>query len=161
MSRQRHLAHRLRRLVRCCRPDRTAVSVWIYRLIGRTLLVLFPTRSRKPQKLTFVSIGRVSSVSQSQDEIDARIDQLQQAVDSFNVGSEFELKDLFEPRDWLAATDNLRLAKSITVCFKKRIIGWPSSIDPVIQNVQVGNVRQNGRERMFRRIIGNHQELAQ
>ncbi|MDF3384841.1 MULTISPECIES: hypothetical protein [unclassified Sulfitobacter] len=100
-------------------------------------------------------------MSQSQDEIDARIDQLQQAVDSFNVGSEFELKDLFEPRDWLAATDNLRLAKSITVCFKKRIIGWPSSIDPVIQNVQVGNVRQNGRERMFRRIIGNHQELAQ
>lgn len=100
-------------------------------------------------------------MSQSQDEIDARIEQLQQAVNDFNVGAEFELKDLFGPVDWLVATDNLRLAKSITVCFKRRVIGWPNSIEPLIDNVQVGNVRQNGRERMFRRIVGHHRGLAQ
>lgn len=97
-------------------------------------------------------------MSRSQDEIDARIEQLQQAIDNLDVGDAFELKELFDLRDWLVATDNLRLAKSITVCFKRRINGWPVSVEPSIVNVQVGEVRPNGRERMFRRIIGHHQE---
>lgn len=94
----------------------------------------------------------------SQEAIDARIAMLQEAIDLRNPGDLFELKELFGEQDWLDATDNHRLAKSLTACFKRRIVGWPGSEDPQITNVQVGGVRQNGRERMFERKTGPHQK---
>ena len=101
---------------------------------------------------------RVERMSRSQDAIDARVAQLQLAINDREVGDEFELKELFDAEDWLDATDNLRLALSITVCFKKRITGWPEAIEPSIINVQIVGIRNSGRERMFRKINGQHEE---
>lgn len=92
----------------------------------------------------------------SQDAVDERLDQIQKAVNALEVGFVFELKDLFEEDDWRKSIFEKKLAKSITKCFKKRICGWPGSLKPVLVNVQVGDVRTNGRERMFARIDGPH-----
>lgn len=95
-------------------------------------------------------------MSASQEAIDERLDQLQIAVNARDVGVEFELKELFEENDWRQSVFERNLDKSVTRCFKKRICGWPGSVEPVLINVQVGDVRTNGRERMFTRIEGHH-----
>lgn len=97
-------------------------------------------------------------MSQSQEATDNRALQLQEAINQREMGDLFELKELFEADDWLLATDNLRLAKSITGPFKRRIAGWPGSVEPCFTNLQVCHVEPNGRERMFRRIQGPHTE---
>ena len=96
-------------------------------------------------------------VSRSQELIDGRIQALQNAVDDQPLGTSFELKDLFDPADWQVEVVDQKLDKSVTQAFKKRIRGWEGAEDPMLSNVQVGDVRPNGRERMFIRIAGDHQ----
>lgn len=96
-------------------------------------------------------------VSRSQEFIDGRIQALQNAIDDRPLGTSFELKDLFDPAEWQAEVVGQKLDKSVTQAFKKRIRGWQGAQNPLLTNVQVGDVRPNGRERMFIRIAGDHQ----
>lgn len=95
-------------------------------------------------------------MSASQDFIDTRLGQLQAKIDGLEIGTQFELRELFSLEDWNADVVALNLARSVTRCFKMRTHGWPTATEPRIHRVQVGGIRQNGRERMFQRINGDH-----
>jgi hypothetical protein len=96
-------------------------------------------------------------VSRSQELIDERILALQNAIDARPLDSSFELKNLFDPAEWQVQVVDQKLDKSVTQAFKKRIRGWEGAEDPRLTNVEVGGVRTSGRERMFKRIDGDHQ----
>ncbi|TKW63708.1 MAG: hypothetical protein DI616_19250 [Paracoccus denitrificans] len=98
-------------------------------------------------------------VSRSQELIDGKIQALQNAIDDRPLGTSFELKDLFGYAEWQTDVVGQKLDKSITRAFKNRIRGWQGAQDPMLINVQVGDVRQNGRERMFIRIAGDHRAV--
>lgn len=87
-------------------------------------------------------------MSASEDYIVENARQIQAAIDELDVGTLFELKELFADVHWIELGP---LRRSVTRKFSERING-DGELVPRFHRVAVRGVRQNGRERMFERI---------